>query len=59
MLVCQSMALVNALQLALVLGDASEIVEAHNGTMNVSPDKMNVTVNLTKNGEENGFTLCK
>ena len=51
--------LVNTLKLALVLGDASDRVEDHSGMTNVSPDRANMTVNLTENGEENGFTLCE
>ena len=38
-LVCQAVASVNALQLALVLDDASERVEARCGTTNFAPDR--------------------
>ena len=41
--------LVNMLKISLVLGDASERVEARGGTASVVTDKANVTVNLKKN----------
>ena len=38
-IVRRAVALVDALYLALVLGDASERVEARSGTKNVAPDR--------------------
>ena len=44
--------LVNMLKISLVLGDASESVEARGGTASVVTDKANVTVNLKKTGKK-------
>ena len=55
----RAVALVNALNIALVLGDASKHIEDCGGTTNFLTDRVNVTVKLKENREENGFTLCE
>ena len=55
----RDVALVNALKLALVLGDTSNHVEARGGMTNLALDRAEMTINLKENGEEKSFTLCE